>query len=411
MEERLRLRGRRACFAARLIITLLTFFLTIMLLQASSAGASRKSTAAPPTPSLGGSGGGSRNPGGPGPLLTVAYVYTGTINVAGVPNQITGFSVTSDGVAHVLPGSPYSGPSSFPVVSSGFVFANDLTNIETYRRNSDGSLTPISSISGVAHNQIVHDSGVGAMVLDHTGSSLYVVEINFDGTNNDAYATFSVGRNGRLSFVANGPSGVNFNGPLTFSQDNRFAYGQGCYFLGWDLFGYERLSNGALQLIAAHGNPPPSMETLCPGPSAASAKNVLAVAVGNPGINTNTQLATYLINSNGTLTLSSNSLLVTPFSSVSSVAFDPTGTYLAVGGYFGVQIYKLGAGADLIPVGTPAVSSSIINDLKWDKTNHVYALSGKSLHILNFSQGALSEAAGSPYSVAQQGVLAVLPTR
>lgn len=355
---------------------------------------------------------GPGNTGGPGGSgsqpPTVAYVYEGAGNVTAA-GQISGFSVTSDGVAHALPGSPYAGPSQSPAVSSAFLFATDGTNIQSYTRNADGSLTKGPSVSGTAHNDTPTGSGVGALTLDRTGQSLYAGEINFQGADNNAYAVFSIGPNGALTFVANTPINVNAGGRLTFTANNQFGYSQGCFFLGWDVFGYQRLATGALQPVTTNSNPPPSPSNniLCPTSTAASAKNVLAVAMTAEGTGSNNgQLVTYAINPDGSLTLNPNSIVTTPTGSVPVMAFDPSGVFLAVGGN-GVQIYQLGSNGTLTALGSSPINVQV-NDLAWDNAGHLYAVSNTSLYVLNFSNGALTVATGSPYTVPMPGVIAVL---
>ncbi len=419
---------RRALRVPSLPFLSLIAFLVFAVALATGCGSNNNSNR-PITPGgtsgggTGGSGGGSGSGGGTGGTTggtgggtpspsTVAYVYVGGTN-SNNPNLITGFNVTPDGVAHALPGSPYTGPAGFVVTNGAYVFATDGTNIQSYTRNPDGTLVRGPSISGVAHNDSPVGSGVGALTLDRTGQDLYAGEINFQGADNDAVASFAVGSGGNLNFIANSAISVNSGGQLTFSQDNRYAYGQGCYFINWDLFAMARQSNGSLQFVPSNaaipstGNP---NDMVCPQASSASAKNYLALEAGIVGNGATTPfLVTYTINSDGTLTLIPNSNVQTTIGG--QLAFDPSGNFLAVAGQGGIQVFQLGSNGVLVPIGTPQQPSITFNAVKWDTTGHLYAVADSGLYIFSSNAGMLTASAGSPYPVSLQGSLTVLPTK
>src|SRR5689334_8588328 len=80
----------------------------------------------------GSASGGSNSGGSSGgrSQTAIAYAYVGTVNrsTAG----IYGFSVGPDGTATAVPGSPATGPSSYVLTNSAFVFASDSANIASY---------------------------------------------------------------------------------------------------------------------------------------------------------------------------------------------------------------------------------------------------------------------------------------
>jgi hypothetical protein len=405
-------------FPSLLVILLFTAVLL------TGCGSSNKSTLSNTGGTPGGANGGGTGPGGSGGTggtggtgggtgsgqPTVAYVYVGGNNFGGSA-LISGFNITADAVAHPLPGSPYSGPAGSVVTNGAYVFATDGTNIQTYTRNPDGSLVRGPSISGVAHNDTPIGSGVGPLTLDRTGQNLYVGEINFQGADNDAIAEFAIGSGGVLNFLTNSTINVDFASPLTFSQDNHFAYGQGCYFINFDLFGLARQANGTLQPFNDNAAIPPTSspnETVCPESSSASAKNYLALEAGIVGTgNPNYFLVTYRINSDGTLSLVPNSNV--PVTTGGVVAFDPSGNYLAIAGSGGVQVFQLNASGVLAPLGTPQQTSVKFDAVRWDSSGHLYAIGNSALYVFNFAQGVLTEA-GSPYPVSSEGSLTVLPS-
>jgi hypothetical protein len=67
---------------------------------------------------------------------------------------------------------------------------------------------------------------------------------------------------------------ANYNSDLSFSRNEKYAYGTGCYFVGWRPFGFIRDSfNGeimsALQRLASLKS---NGDILCPGTQAVSAQ-------------------------------------------------------------------------------------------------------------------------------------------
>jgi hypothetical protein len=311
-----------------------------------------------------------------------------------------------------VPGSPFTGANGSLATNGKFLIATDGTNIVSFAIAANGALTQVSSIDGTAHNDTPTGSGVGALSLDRSGSTVYAGEINFQGADNAAFAFFSLSANGSLSFIANSIINVNFNGSLTFTGDNQHAYGQGCFFLGFDLFGFIRNPDGTLTAFDDHVLSPPisSNQFFCPGPSSASpvGNHLAGVVVPEGQTGVNDSLSVYVINNDGTLTLVPNSVMSTPFISISDIQFDPTGTFLAAATNAGVQIYRLTSGT-LVAVGSPRDANTTFDLVRWDNSSHLYAISSSTqrLFIYAANQGTLSAAPGSPHSAANPIGLAV----
>ena len=339
-------------------------------------------------------------------------MYVGS-NAYGSGNEsISGFTVDSSGTAQPISGSPFTGPSSSEVVNSSYLFATDGTNIETYSIGSGGTLQQASSINGTMHNQIPNGSAVGNMTLDRSGQTLYAAELNFDGADNDAYSYFGIGSGGNLSFLNSSSIDTNYHTPLSFSQSNQFAYGEGCYHFTPEIFGFSRNGDGTLTSINTNAILPPTNNPgtmWCPDDSAASAGNYLALVYFDLSVqNGPYYLATYTINSDGTLGLVTNSEVTTPFTGEAAVSFDPTGQYLAMAGQGGIQVYQINANGIFTPVGAVQQPSVAFTALSWDNSNHLYAIAASGLYIFNSDNGALT-LDGSPYPVTNPGSLAVLP--
>ena len=150
----------------------------------------------------------------------------------------------------------------------------------------------------------------------------------------------------------------------------------------------------------------------CPNDLAVSAMNYVVVAyddVSSPG--SNYLLAVYTLNSDGTLGLVNNSEVTTPFTGETSAVFDPSGTYLAVAGNAGIQMYRLQSGGTLAAVGSVVESNVSFTELRWDNSNHVYAISNSGLYVFASANGVLTKSPGSPLPTTDAGSLAVLPAQ
>lgn len=341
---------------------------------------------------------------------TVAFVYVGQNTT---PTRISVFSVLGNGLVEPIPGNQTAVPVQDIVVSSGFLWATNGTIIATLTRKADGNLFETATISGIAHNDTPQESEVGGLTLDRSGSSLYAGEINFQGTDNAAYAVFgvkSVNHEGIVDFVANGPISSDFNSLLSFSANNQFAYGHGCFFADWDIFAFHRLSTGALQLFDP-GNtfpPNPNNDLLCPSAMGASAKNILAIGYGPAEDGSKQSLLTYRITSTGGLEEIADSILQTNFTGM-GLRFDPSGDFMAAWGNKGVAAFRLNANGTLSQLGPVVEPGIIFIDAHWDGFGHLYAISNSALYVFTLHNGGLT-LTGTPTALPQAVSLAVLPT-
>jgi hypothetical protein len=354
-----------------------------------------------------------------------AYAYVGSSPATG-SGYISGFAIAADGSAKAVPGSPYSGASSSVVGSPNYIFATDGTNIATYTVGTDGSLAQTSSINGRAYDLDPASSGVGGLSLSPDNRTLYTDEWYWDGANN-VYLTWKAGSNGQLSYQAAPglpPYSTTGGFPFAYSATGAYAYTWTFCSRDGSVWGFARRQSGSLNRLNNLGvQPPPPQQgqggSDCSQAVAASSTGFLAVAwngtfcCGGPPV-----IATYAIQSNGSLTLVANSEQYISCDS-SPMAFDPTGRYLAVG-CNGVQVYGLGAQGQLTPIGTAQQASVPFGSISWDSANHVYGIPQTAwqecqngdptcgLYVFNSNAGVLSLASGSPHVVAQPGSLAVI---
>ena len=360
-----------------------------------------------------GSGSGGSTPGGSSggsSQAAVAFTYVGTVNQSTA--GIYAFSIAPDGTATVVPGSPASGPSSYVVTNSAFVFASDSANIASYARASDGSLKQSSVTYAVLSNG-PEPWAIQAMSLDHTGQTLYAMENA--GADDTYYFFFNIGPNGKITNTGKIGPNVNYVSPLVFSPDNNYAYGSGCFHIGWDITGFHRNSDGTLTRLDDRATNPAvpayagTGQMYCPIREAISQTGYLAVADAELGTNT-TGLGAYKINADGSLTLVPNSTLATQLSSIHGMNFDPSGQYLALAGDGGIQMCQLTPQGTFTPIGGVQQSGTNYLGVQWDADNHLYAIGNAGLHVFTNSNGVLTPASGSPHAAGAAATLAVLPT-
>ena len=88
----------------------------------------------------------------------------------------------------------------------------------------------------------------------------------------------------------------------------------------------------------------------------------------------------------------------------------PNGKLLAVGGQLGLQVFHLNGAAPITrysKVLTPPVQ---IVSARWDKSNHLYALSANGkLYVYTITPTSIAAASGSPYTVSGAAGLFVVP--
>ena len=83
---------------------------------------------------------------------------------------------------------------------------------------------------------------------------------------------------------------------------------------------------------------------------------------------------------------------------------------MAVGGIGGLQIFHFN-GASPITKYTGLLTTSTIDKIYWDNSNHLYAISGSAgkLYVFTITPTSYSQASGSPYSVGTPVGLIVQP--
>jgi hypothetical protein len=95
--------------------------------------------------------------------------------------------------------------------------------------------------------------------------------------------------------------------------------------------------------------------------------------------------------------------------SLTDLKADPNGKLLAVAGATGLQVFHFN-GAHPIKHYTPLLATDPIDQIFWDSSNHLYAISSSAskLYVFTVTETKYRQAPGSPYSISGPISLAVV---
>jgi hypothetical protein len=341
----------------------------------------------------------------------VAYVYVQT------SSGVIGYSAASNGALSKISGSPFktvgllagsTGPGH-ALVSVGTHY------IHAYKVGSNGAIgAQISQIN----TQLYPGGDCGPAtagqpgVLDHSGKYFYNFLSTFGSCS--VYQTYNIASNGALSFnnytrleTANGSPNEEETSMIEAILGNE-SYAYALEFVGHhsNILGFMREASGALRYIPIHEMDPSGVDEYDPQFIAEDPTNHLA-AVVYPFDTAPGQVASYTADSGGNLTstnTSSNAPFV-DFSPTNAIAMSPSGLLLAVAGGDsistpGVEVFHFN-GANP-PTKYKVVFTGVqIDEMKWDTSNHLYALSSSTqkLYVFTVTTTSITAAPGSPYAV------------
>ena len=214
---------------------------------------------------------------------------------------------------------------------------------------------------------------------------------------------------------------------MTFSSNNKFAYGTECidYEGGFlDTFwGYGRSSSGHMTLDSSIAVPDLKPENpndyycakaVAADPSGHLAVSLQAISNSTDAPDGEAQLATMTISSSGNLSSTSTyKNMPSTGTGATALATSPSGKLLAVGGGGlesgggGFQIFHFNGSSPITKESSILQSSVIFQGFAWDKNNHLFALGGGQLFVYTVTSSSVTEAPGSPYSIPESGTVVV----
>jgi List-Bact-rpt repeat protein len=348
-----------------------------------------------------GSGGGSQ-------FATFVYIAS---NKSASNNEIVAYQTDSNGQLTPVAGSPFAVNAAYMTASGKYLFTTDGTNIYTYAVASDGGIAQTSSIDANQSNPN-HCGSPISLFTDRTGSTLYDLDYVSDCANNQ-YGSFSIDSStGALTFIAlSGAASPVFNKPLSFLGNDMYGYSASCWHYIQEIYGFQRNSDGSLTLVSDLGSAPPMPtpppgDTYCPWLAAADTGNHVAITLSAMNASSfqadgPTQIAVYTADGAGNL--SSNSTAAdmpeVVVGNVSDMQMSPAGNYLAVAGT-GLQVFNFN-GANPVTQLTGLLTNTPIDQIAWDRSNHLYAISHSAgqLFVFTVTSAGATQAPGSPYNV------------
>lgn len=356
----------------------------------------------------------------------VAFVYVSYRPNGGAANKIAAYAADVNGKLSWVPGSPFVANVSSMVVNGKYLFASNLAGVyvASFRIQPNGVLHWVNS-TDVAQFEPSGCVYATPLVLDHTGATLYREEI-VGGLCEDAeYQSFTIDKpTGKLNYIGKSGQQFLFNTPLSFSGNNKFAYGSECiyYRTGYlDTFAGLVRQNGGLLDYGSITIPTPAAQNsgdyYCRSYTAADPTNHVAVSMQAINFNLQstdgpTQLATYTADASGNLTTTSTwaNMPATGVGYIFDLNMSPSGKLLAVGGGGGLQVFHFN-GSNPITHYTGLLTTDQINQMFWDNNHHLYALSQSAgkLHVFTVTPTSAVEAPGSPYTISSPSEIIVRP--
>jgi hypothetical protein len=356
----------------------------------------------------------------------VAYVYVGTTK------GVYLYDAASNGSLTPVSGSPFS-VAGLAIGSNGKYFVSVGTDyVHSYPVASNGAIKPqVSQINTQSYSGSTCGTTSGS-VLDHTGQDVYV-QLNFaQNTECTALQSFKISSSGALTFLG----ATEFNQTLASEPTLIALTGSGA--LGYSFAGegfcstatyeFQRESSGAMMFgTTMYLTTPPPSGDLQPLVGTADPTNHLAIAgTEEPDYCTfePAQLASYTVASNGDITSTNTTQnMPTPQVNPTVLNMSPSGKFLALGGntaswianstqHPGLEVFHFN-GANPITSYSGVLTTTPIDEIHWDSSNHLYALSNstKKLYVYTVTSSSITAAPGSPFTIAATpNALTVVPT-
>ena len=355
-----------------------------------------------------------------------AHVYIQTLK------GVMAYAATAAGQLTLIKGSPFATVGQIEGVNGKYLISMGTTNIRTYSIESGGTIgkqvamVNTQNYGGADCGTTSFNGRSNGATLDHTGKYFYVqLYGNTERTGSAdcaVWQSYAVHPNGGLTFlgdieysgVTGGGGGSPSSGPVLSGND---LYGYGMFPPGMAGPGYlstfERNSRGILEENPKFSEIDPKDTTwsFAPWSVASDLSSHLAVLMmpwNDDGSQAFNVLASYTINRSTGGIVSTNTMENMPeVKDLTSVLWDPvlsmspSGKLLAFSEYPGLQLFHFNGAAPITPYSSVLLPKIQIDQVQWDKSNHMYSLSygAGQLHIFTATPTTISEVAGSPYVI------------
>ncbi|MFP5235780.1 MAG: Ig-like domain-containing protein [Acidobacteriota bacterium] len=357
---------------------------------------------------------------------TSAYVY---VQVGGPAGAVYGYSASSGGQLTAIPGSPFKPGTQIVGGNGSQFFTLGHTLLHSWAVNSNGALG--SQLSAVGFLNYTGGScsdsqyGQNGAVLDHSGAYIYALLQNNADKSCSAYQTWRVNSDGSFTFVGDaeqdwgdqtGNDAPSIDDLPSILGNESFAYADTFNGESAARMGFKRASTGELQLMDLQWTDPPTMTNSwnVELPDASPVGNYVVYQFYNPGYNR--QLGVYTVDSSGNLS-TTNTFSNMPASQLMSPhsVFSPDGSMVVL--YTaaqpigtlgdGIEIYNFNGPAPLT-LNTKLLNGTPIDQVAWDSTHHLYAISRSQGKMWVYAVGAGSAAQTALVSVTSPVSLVVV---
>jgi hypothetical protein len=363
---------------------------------------------------------------------TVANVYVQT------PKGVDVFSAASTGNLTLVKGSPFSDSGQMEGVSGKYLISVGTDYLHTYPIESNGTVgkqaseTNTQDYGGSECGSTSLDGVPSGAFLDQAGQYFYVQLYQLNGGDSPgdcaAWQTYKVETNGTLQFIGSmeyegwSDAYATDSSAPTVSSNDEYAYGAFYNFDGASYYtfsAFSRSDSGFLEINQnftaidppANPNAPYGSWTFKPLFTQADNASHLAVLMESYYLDENldqyygpNQLASYTIDDASGGIASTNTWQNMPAPLVTNsvtMSMSTSGKLLAVFGYPGLQLFHFNGAAPITSYSSVLLPTTDIDQVAWDKDNHMYALSYESqkLYVFTVTPTTINEVAGSPYSV------------
>jgi hypothetical protein len=338
-------------------------------------------------------------------------------------NLIAGYAAAANGSLTPLPGSPWTADVTSMAVNGKYLFGANRNGIyiDAYHINQTNGSLALWSQTDVAKMNPIDCGYSGALVLDHTGATLYDLDYMDDGCANNDLRSLKVNSSvGSLSNLGTTQGNRWLTGTPTILANNVFAYEASC--LGnmyWGIWGFKRQSNGDLTDLANFSSTLPTAKPgdfWCPSNAAADPFGNVGIVMQAVGESFDpdggAQIASFGADANGNLTTTNTAAQMPAgaFGTALTSSMSPSGRLLAVGGSAGLQVFHFN-GAAAPTKYTGLLVSGEIDQMFWDKQNHLYAISRPAgrLYVFTITPTSVSQAPGSPHAIESPQNIIVQP--
>ena len=374
----------------------------------------------------------------------VAHVYVGS------GSHILAFSAAATGKLTAVPGSPFNYGLSLQGANGHYLFGFEPSSviIESFSMAANGALKKAATTNTAKYNAdstcpLTYFNGQG-LRIDHSGEDLYNAAIPAEFPCRTWYQSYRIDNaNGELTFLAN-EGDVFLGGPsINILGNNKFAYSPDCA----AAFGngpspqvtvFQRVDSGELVTANAGVSIPvapvdtsnpdsggPYSGYYCPlmmatDPTNHAAMTLVAYDPDDGGNYGPVVIATFTADAKGNLKTTStykNMAVSEPGGGptgvpAGSMRMAPSGKLLAIGGN-GLEIFHFNGGSQVTKYKT-LLPGFNVTQILWDNNNHMYAIGTTSagagkLYVYTVTPTSITEAPGSPYSIANPENIVVQP--